>query len=260
MSEGSSDGYSGHQGSPSAYFSAMIESSYRPPSIQGSSGGYLGQHAMAPRGCYECGDPGHMKRNCPKLRGKAVQQGQQPMISAPVAQPPRGGGQTSRGRPRGRGQAGRGQSATCQSSGGQPVGSSSRFYALSARPDTLALDVVITGIISFCNRDALVLFDRGSTYSYVSSLFAHFLVIPHVPLGTLVHVSTPMGDSVVVDRIYRFCMVTFCGFETRADLLFLDMIDFEIILGMDWLSLYHVVLDCHAKTITLAMPALPRLE
>uniref|UniRef100_A0A1U7YPT8 Uncharacterized protein LOC104246683 n=1 Tax=Nicotiana sylvestris TaxID=4096 RepID=A0A1U7YPT8_NICSY len=67
----------------------------------------------------------------------------------------------------------------------------------------------------------------------------------------------------VYDRdtsIYRSCLVTFCGYETRADLLLLDIINFEVILGMDWLSLYHSILDCHAKTITLAMPELPRLE
>ncbi|XP_070049750.1 uncharacterized protein [Nicotiana tomentosiformis] len=29
---------------------------------------------------------------------------------------------------------------------------------------------------------------------------------------------------------------------------------------MDWLSPYHAILDCHAKTVTLAMPELPRLE
>ncbi|XP_070005626.1 uncharacterized protein [Nicotiana sylvestris] len=100
----------------------------------------------------------------------------------------------------------------------------------------------------------------GSTYSYVSSLFARFLVISPDPLGTPVHVSTPVGDSVVVDQIYRSCVVTFCGFETRADLLLLDMIDFEVILGMEWLSPYHTILDCHAKTISLVMLGLPRLE
>ncbi|XP_070026055.1 uncharacterized protein [Nicotiana sylvestris] len=208
----------------------MPKSSYRPPAIQGSSSGYLGQQAqtswqqaMVPRGYYECGDPGHMKRTCPRLRGKVVQQGHQPMIPAPVAQPPKGKGQMGRGRPRGGGQAGR-------------------------------------GIISVGGRDDSVLFDLGPTYSYVSSLFAHFLVISLEPLGTPIHVSIPVGDSVVVDQIYRSCMVTFCGFETRADLLLLDMIDFKVILGMDWLSPYHVVLDCHAKTISLAMPGLPRLE
>ncbi|XP_070048805.1 uncharacterized protein [Nicotiana tomentosiformis] len=38
------------------------------------------------------------------------------------------------------------------------------------------------------------------------------------------------------------------------------MVDFDIILGMDWLSPYHAILDCHAKTVTPAMPGLPQLE
>ncbi|XP_070050419.1 uncharacterized protein [Nicotiana tomentosiformis] len=124
----------------------------------------------------------------------------------------------------------------------------------------MASDAVITCTISVCGMDALVLFDSGSTYSYVSSLFAHFLGVHHESLGTHVYVSTPVGDSVIVDRIYRFCIVTFSGYETRADLLLLDMNDFESILGMDWLFPYHIILDYHAKTVTLAMPKLPRLE
>ncbi|XP_070019883.1 uncharacterized protein [Nicotiana sylvestris] len=182
------------------------------------------------------------------------------MISAPAAQPPRGGGQASRGHPRGGGQVGRCQSATAQSGGGLPADAPARFYALPSRPDALASYAIITGIISIGGRDASVLFDPGSTYSYVSSLFARFLVISPEPLGTPAHVSTHVGDSVVVDRIYRSRMVTLCGFETRVDLLLLDMINFEVILGMDWLSPYLVVLDCHAKTISLVMPGLPRLE
>ncbi|XP_070001884.1 uncharacterized protein [Nicotiana sylvestris] len=124
----------------------------------------------------------------------------------------------------------------------------------------MASDAVITVIISVCGRDDSVLFDLGSTYSYVSSLFSHFLDIPCESLGTPIYVSTPVGDYMVVDRIYRSCVVTFCGFETRTDLMLLDMIDFEVILGMDWLSPYHVILDCHAKIVTLAMPELSRLE
>ncbi|XP_070057751.1 uncharacterized protein [Nicotiana tomentosiformis] len=165
------------------------------------------------------------------------------MIPAPIAPPavrsPRGGGQVGRGRPRG---------------GGQPRGASARFYAFPARLDVVASDAVIIGIISVCGRDASVLFDLGSTYSYVSSLFAHYLGIPCESLGTPVYVSIPVGDSVIVDRIYRSCFVTFYGYETRVDLLLLDMIEFEVILGMYWLSPYHAILDCHAKTVTMAMP------
>ncbi|XP_070002852.1 uncharacterized protein [Nicotiana sylvestris] len=38
------------------------------------------------------------------------------------------------------------------------------------------------------------------------------------------------------------------------------MVDFDIILGMDLLSPYHAIFDCHAKTVTLALLGLPRLE
>ncbi|XP_070035584.1 uncharacterized protein [Nicotiana tomentosiformis] len=198
-------------------------------------------------------DPGYIKRYCPKLRVKAVHQSHQPMITAPAAAPavwtPRGGGQVGRGRPSGGGQTGGGQS------GDAPA----RFYDFPAIPDVVASDAMITGIISICGRDASILFDPGSTYSYVSSLFSHFMGVPREPLGDPVYVSTPVSDSVVVDRIYWSYIVTYCGYETRADLLLLDMTDFEVVLGMDWLSLYHAILDCHAKTIFLVMPELPRL-
>ncbi|XP_070036499.1 uncharacterized protein [Nicotiana tomentosiformis] len=38
------------------------------------------------------------------------------------------------------------------------------------------------------------------------------------------------------------------------------MTDFKVILDMDWLSLYHDVLDCYAKIITLKMLVMPKLE
>ncbi|XP_070032490.1 uncharacterized protein [Nicotiana tomentosiformis] len=38
------------------------------------------------------------------------------------------------------------------------------------------------------------------------------------------------------------------------------MVDFDVILGMDWLSPYHATLDCQAKTVTLVMPGVLRLE
>ncbi|XP_070042645.1 uncharacterized mitochondrial protein AtMg00860-like [Nicotiana tomentosiformis] len=69
-------------------------------------------------------------------------------------------------------------------------------------------------------------------------------------LVTLVHVSMSVGDSIIVDYVYWSGMVTIGGLEMRLDLLLLIMGDFDIILGMYWLSLYHDVLDYHAKTVT----------
>ncbi|XP_070013824.1 uncharacterized protein [Nicotiana sylvestris] len=89
------------------------------------------------------------------------------------------------------------------SSGGYlgPQGSSDSYFSAmsksSYRPPTIqASSSGSTGIISVGVRDASVLFDPGSTYSYVSSLFARFLVISPEPLGTHVHVSTPVQHMV----------------------------------------------------------------
>ncbi|XP_070011111.1 uncharacterized protein [Nicotiana sylvestris] len=38
------------------------------------------------------------------------------------------------------------------------------------------------------------------------------------------------------------------------------MVDFDNVLGMDWLSRHYAILDCHVKTMTLAMPGVPHIE
>ncbi|XP_070036770.1 uncharacterized protein [Nicotiana tomentosiformis] len=108
--------------------------------------------------------------------------------------------------------------------------------------------------------DASVLFNLGSTYSDVSSYFASHLSMPRDSLDIHVFVSIPVGDSIVVYRVYRSSVVTINGYDTIVDRLLLDLVDFDVIINMNWLSLYHSILDCHAKTVTLAMSGLPRLE
>ncbi|XP_070035737.1 uncharacterized protein [Nicotiana tomentosiformis] len=141
----------------------------------------------------------------------------------------------------------------------QNGGAKPRFYAFPSKLEAESSDSVITCIVLVCHRYASVLFDTGSTYSYVSSYFSSYMVVPHDSLSTSVYVYTPVGDSVMVYHVYRSCVVTIESLKTSVDILLLDMVDLYVILGMDWLSPYHVILDCHAKTMTLAMPGLPRL-
>ena len=66
--------------------------------------------------------------------------------------------------------------------------------------------------------------------------------------------STPVGEFVIVEKVYRSCLVTFVGSNTYVDLVILEMVDFDVILGMTWLSPNFAILDCNAKTVTLAKP------
>lgn len=48
----------------------------------------------------------------------------------------------------------------------------------------------------------------GSTYSYVSSYFASHLSMSRDFLDVPISVSIPVGDFIVVYRVYRSCVVT----------------------------------------------------
>ena len=69
-----------------------------------------------------------------------------------------------------------------------------------------------------------------------------------------IRVSTPVGESVIVEKVYRSCLVTFLGSSTHVDLIIRGMFDFDVILGMTWLSLNFAILDSNPKTVTLAKP------
>ena len=79
---------------------------------------------------------------------------------------------------------------------------------------------------------ASVLFDPGSTFSYVSSSFSNGLNLHCELLDMPIRVSTPVGESVKVEKVYRFCLVTFMGSNTHVELVILEMVDFDVILGM----------------------------
>ena len=95
-----------------------------------------------------------------------------------------------------------------------------------------------------------MLFDSISTFSYVSAYFSLDFGSSIKPLATSIRVSTLVEDSLVVDLEHQSCVVTFVGHDTWVDLIVLDMVDFDVILGMDWVSPYHVVLYYYAKTMT----------
>ena len=51
----------------------------------------------------------------------------------------------------------------------------------------------------------------------------------------------------IVEKVYSSCLVTFLESNTHVDLVILEMVDFDVILGMTWLSPNFAILDCNAK-------------
>ena len=58
-----------------------------------------------------------------------------------------------------------------------------------------------------------------------------------------------------MNRVYRDCPIRIREHEFPGDLIELSFREFDVILGMDWLSQHQVVVDCRMKRVTLRTPS-----
>ena len=63
-----------------------------------------------------------------------------------------------------------------------------------------------------------------------------------------------LGHSVIVNRVYIDCPIRIREYEFLEDLIKLSFKEFDVILGMDWLSRHQVMVDCRMKRVTLRTP------
>ena len=62
--------------------------------------------------------------------------------------------------------------------------------------------------------------------------------------------SSPLGTRVSVDQICRDCELEISGILLTMDLRVMDMSEFDVILGMEWLATHRVVIDCDCRRVT----------
>ena len=81
-----------------------------------------------------------------------------------------------------------------------------RAYAMKARGDQEAPKVIV-GIISLYGIEMHALIDLGSTHSYVCIEHVFDKVTTMEQLSYDMHVTSPLGHSVDVNRMYRNCPI-----------------------------------------------------
>ena len=64
-------------------------------------------------------------------------------------------------------------------------------------------------------------------------------------------ISVPNGDTMIFERIVPGCRLVIQNKDFPADLIVLGIQDFDIVLGMDWLSKHRATLDCYKKEVRL---------
>ena len=90
---------------------------------------------------------------------------------------------------------------------------------------------------------ARVLFDYGASHSLIDASCVKELGLEAETLEKSLHVSSPLGTRVSVDMICRDCELEISEILLTVDLRVMEMSEFDVILGMDWLTAHRVVID-----------------
>ena len=64
------------------------------------------------------------------------------------------------------------------------------------------------------------------------------------------YVSSPIGIRARIRMICQGCEFEISGTLLTVDLRIMDMSEFDVILGMDWLIAYRIVIDCEPRRVT----------
>ncbi|KAA3484268.1 DNA/RNA polymerases superfamily protein [Gossypium australe] len=163
-------------------------------------------------------------------------------------QPPRGRGPSRGGNGIGRGQGapGRGAGNRGNTDARQP----GLVYAARCREDGDGSDV-ITDMFFIFDVPFTALIDIGSTHSYVACTVSGTLGINSEIAAREISVISPLGQSMVVNKLFRDVPLEVQGVVFREDLMELSFGKFDLILGMDWLVKHRANLDCAPKRMVL---------
>ncbi|XP_070011008.1 uncharacterized protein [Nicotiana sylvestris] len=233
---------SGHRNSRQIYATT--------PVCQTSGRSHLGQCRVLTGECFRCGQLGHHLRDCPQPPRNFNQASIQSTSSTQTTRNTSGATDTGN---KGRGAADR---ATVNQGQGNAGRGQARVFAFTTQ-DAQASNAMVTCILSVCSVDALALIDPGSTHSYVSSYFAlRFSRQPEL-LNDPFLVAIPVGESLLAEYVYCACQIRVEGRDTLDDLIVLDMIDFDMLMGMDWLYSCYAIVSCHAKIVRFEIPNEP---
>jgi hypothetical protein len=112
---------------------------------------------------------------------------------------------------------------------------------------------VLTGIFSVLNYPAIILFDFGASHSFIGTKFSAKCQLPFHHTNGGITISTP-GGRVATYQINRHVPLKLGSFIFKTTLLIMRLDSVDIILGTDWLSRHHAVIDVAARAKEIHSP------
>nr|GEX98840.1 reverse transcriptase domain-containing protein [Tanacetum cinerariifolium] len=110
---------------------------------------------------------------------------------------------------------------------------------------------VVTGTFLLNNRYTYILFNSGANRSFVSTTFSVLIDSTPTTLDVSYTVELANGRIARSDTIIRGCTLNLLDQPFNIDLMFVELGSFDVLIGIDWLSKYHVVIVCDEKIVRI---------
>ena len=95
-----------------------------------------------------------------------------------------------------------------------------------------------------------MLFDSGASHSFIAASVVIELGLEVETLEEPLYVSSSIGIRARIGMICHGCELEISRTLLTVDLRIMDMSEFDVILGMDWMTAYRVVIDCEHRRVT----------
>ena len=92
---------------------------------------------------------------------------------------------------------------------------------------------VVPGQISIAHTLAYTLIDSGASHSFVPASFVKKLDMVPKLLNEVYVISLPLRENLTSRFSFKVVLVKITGRELPVDLIVLEMVDYDVILGMD---------------------------
>ncbi|XP_042387466.1 uncharacterized protein LOC121979543 [Zingiber officinale] len=102
--------------------------------------------------------------------------------------------------------------------------------------------------------DTAIITDSGATHSFKSEAYLTKLGIKPERMVAEYSVSLPSGEELHSNRMVKNCQMMMQDHMVGARLIVLEITEFDVILGMDWLVQHDAVIDCKQRKVKLKLP------
>jgi hypothetical protein len=113
--------------------------------------------------------------------------------------------------------------------------------------------LVMTGIFSVLNYPAVILFDSGASHNFISAKFSAKCHLTFYHTNGGITIATP-GGRVATYQLNRRVPIKLGSLVFKTTLLIMGSESVDIILGTDWLSRHHALIDVAARAIEIHSP------